>query len=169
MLGPKVFEPLEVSLAFLRQLNKSDYFKRQDYLSSHIFGRILIVFDIFQSFVYSKQTPVWKGRSWAEFSWNLQVHFQGTLCDSTALKICFSWRQIKNTSMQLEHISTKPLLGATGKRDSSESTLWIRTRGLFKADEEIWIVTDENGEEKKEGQAKMEDGSYREQDFLWYK
>lgn len=63
---------------------------RQDYLSSHIFGRILVAFDIFQSFVYSKQTPVWKGRSWAEFSWNLQVHLQRTLCDSTALKICFS-------------------------------------------------------------------------------
>lgn len=47
-------------------------------------------------------------------------------------------------------------VGAAGERDSSESTPQTRMRGLFKADEEIWRVIDENGEEEKEGQGKME-------------
>lgn len=47
-------------------------------------------------------------------------------------------------------------VGATGERDSSESTPRTRMRGLFQADEEIWRVIDENGEEEKEGQGKME-------------
>ena len=63
---------------------------RLDYLSSHKFDSNLLAFDIFQSFVYSKQTPIWKGSGWAEFSCNLQVHLQRTLCDSTALKIRLS-------------------------------------------------------------------------------
>lgn len=41
-------------------------------------------------------------------------------------------------------------VGATGGRDSSESAPQGRTNGLCKADEEIWKVTSDNGEEEKE-------------------
>lgn len=58
---------------------------------------------------------------------------------------------------------------ATGKTNSLELTLQTRKRGLLKAGEEIWMMTDENGENKKEGQGKTDDGSHMVQDFLWYR
>lgn len=131
--------------------------------------------------IYSIETRIWhfpklclyhadsnQKAAWQSFLGTCRFIFRGHCVPQQLLEFIHLFCMgIRDRSVQQECLSMSMYVPLA--KGTAQSPHCRPEKGLFKAGEEIWMITDENGENKKEGQDKMEDGSHMVQDFLWYR